>query len=187
MKQGQKQTIKKNAVYFMTITVVKWVPVFEVDDNSQIVIDSLRFCIKNKGLNIYAFCLMSNHLHLIASSTEPFKLVNVIRDFKRHTAKTIFSNLSESQDARHQKMAKIFTIEGQNYSQNVKYKFWQTGNHAIELYNPKFTWKKLTYIHNNPVTAGLVEKPVDWNYSSARNYLGMKGVIDDIICVSHPD
>jgi len=186
VKQGVKHTIKKNAVYFMTITVVKWVPVFKSDRNAQIIIDSLKYCIKNKGLNIYAFCLMSNHLHLIANCDEPNDLAEVMRDFKRHTAKTIFSNLSESQDVRHHRMAKVFTIEGQNYSQNVKYKFWQTGNHAIELYNPRFTWKKLTYIHNNPVTAGLAEKPGDWKYSSARNYMGKKGVIDEIICLSHP-
>ncbi|HEX5152617.1 MAG TPA: hypothetical protein VFW07_14300 [Parafilimonas sp.] len=39
-------------------------------------------------------------------------------------------------------------------------------------------WQKLDYIHGNPVKAGFVEKPEDYLYSSARNYYGMKGLID---------
>jgi hypothetical protein len=39
-------------------------------------------------------------------------------------------------------------------------------------------WQKLEYIHQNPVKAGFVEKPEDYLYSSARNYYGIKGLID---------
>ncbi len=38
--------------------------------------------------------------------------------------------------------------------------------------------KKLKYIHNNPVEAGFVEKEEDWLFSSARNYYGLKGLIE---------
>ena len=39
----------------------------------------------------------------------------------------------------------------------------------------------MDYLHNNPVMAGFVEKPEDWLYSSARNYQGMKGIIDVLL------
>ena len=37
---------------------------------------------------------------------------------------------------------------------------------------PRFTWQKIDYIHNNPVKAGIVEYPEEYLYSSAKNYLG---------------
>jgi hypothetical protein len=81
MNQGVKHTIKKNTSYFLTLTVVGWIDVFTRKNHKDAIIESLRYCIANKGLNIYCFCLMTNHLHLISNCNEPFELKDDIRDF----------------------------------------------------------------------------------------------------------
>ena len=100
MNRGVKHTVKKNATYYLTLTVVNWVDVFTRKNHKQAVVDSLRYCIHNKGLNVYAWCLMSNHLHLIANCDEPFQLNDVIRDFKRHTVKKILFQVINEPESR---------------------------------------------------------------------------------------
>ncbi|MBX3164825.1 MAG: hypothetical protein KF900_10110 [Bacteroidetes bacterium] len=69
-------------------------------------------------------------------------------------------------------------LETKDKQGNKNHKFWQEGNHAIELYNEKFVWDKINYIHNNPVEAGYVRKSYEWIYSSASNYYGMESIIE---------
>jgi len=51
----------------------------------------------------------------------------------------------------------------------------------LEISGPDMAWQKLEYIHNNPVKAGIVEKPEDYLYSSARDYNSLKGMLDIIL------
>ena len=51
-----------------------------------------------------------------------------------------------------------------------KRQFWQQHNKPIELWTDKVIQQKIEYIHNNPVQSGFVTEPIDWKYSSARNY-----------------
>jgi hypothetical protein len=74
------------------------------------------------------------------------------------------------QESRKDWMLTIFKEQGTSNSRNRNYQFWRQDNQPKELYAPEFTVQKLNYIHNNPVEAGLVEKPEDYLYSSARNY-----------------
>ena len=63
------------------------------------------------------------------------------------------------------------------------FQLWQQNNHTIELTDDRHCHNTLDYIHENPVLAGIVEKAEDYLYSSARNYFGMKGMIDVILFV----
>jgi putative transposase len=67
-------------------------------------------------------------------------------------------------------MFKIFLEQGEKNSRNKTYQFWRQDNQPQELYSPKFILQKITYIHNNPVEAGIVEKPEHYLYSSAKDY-----------------
>jgi len=184
MQQGIKHTIKKNSSYFLTLTVVGWVDVFTRKNHKDAIIDSLRYCIKNKGLNVYAYCLMTNHLHLIVNCNEPFQLSDVIRDFKRHTVKTIIHQILNEPESRREWLLREFRQAGDQNSRNKTYKFWQTGNHAIELFNEKFVWDKINYIHNNPVEEEFVLKSEEWIYSSASNYYFERGILSEVSCLA---
>jgi len=178
---GHKHTIKTNRSYFLTLTVINWYRVFKIPELSDIVIESLRFCIHHKGLNIYAYCLMPNHLHMVANCNDPFELKDTIRDFKRHTSRTCFNWLQNNPNRIDKSIYNEMLKRGKQDPKNKTIKFWQTGSHAIEVYSPKFTWIKVNYIHKNPVKAGLVEKAENWEFSSARNYMGLDSAIPEVI------
>jgi len=164
----------------MTLTVVDWADVFTRKNHKQVIIDSLRYCIEHKGLNLYAYCLMTNHLHLIANCEEPFQLSDTIRDFKRHSAKTILSQIFNQPESRRENLVAIFKNARKINAKSKNLKFWKTGNHAIELYSEKFLWNKINYIHNNPVEENFVTKPEYWSYSSASNYVEEESILPEV-------
>ena len=75
-------------------------------------------------------------------------------------------------------MLKRFEFAAKSNSRNGNYQFWMHDNRAKELITHKFTAQKLDYIHSNPVRTGLVEKPEDWMYSSARNYMNLPALME---------
>jgi len=70
---------------------------------------------------------------------------------------------------------------GTKNNHNGEFQLWQQDNHPIELFDLKILHQKLDYIHYNPVIVGIVEKPEDYLYSSARDYYGLPGLIDIIL------
>lgn len=82
----------QHAMYFITSTVVDWVDVFTRQRYRDIVIGSMNFCCENRGLKIYGYVIMSNHIHLIVSS-EAGILSDTLRDFKRFTATNIIEEV----------------------------------------------------------------------------------------------
>ena len=90
----------QNAVYFLTFTIVDWVDVFTRKQYKNVITDSLNYCIGNKGLEVFAWCLMSNHLHLVCRSIESFRISDTIRDFKKFTAKSILEKIETEPESR---------------------------------------------------------------------------------------
>ena len=168
-----------NEIHFITFAVVEWVDVFTRSCYSDLVVESLRFCQKHKGLKIYAWVIMSNHLHLIVSATEGANLSDILRDFKKFTAKRIIKAIQENyRESRQKWMLDIFKIEGQKNARNVFNQFWRQTNHPIELRSPRMKYQRLDYLHNNPVKAGIVTSPEYYKYSSAVSYNGKGGLLD---------
>ena len=103
---------------------------------------------------LFGYVIMSNHVHLIIQSKEG-KLSDLIRDFKKFTAKTILEKIQTEPESRRECMLERFIKSTETHSRNTNYQFWQYGNHAEEIYSHKFMWSKLDYIHLNPVLALL--------------------------------
>ena len=113
---------------------------------------------------------MSNHLHLIVSAKNN-DLSDVLRDFKKFTSKQIIAAIENIRhESRRDWMLNIFRVQGEKNSRNKTYQFWLQDNQPQELYSPAFIFQKINYIHNNPVEAGIVEKPEHYLYSSAKDY-----------------
>ena len=146
----------------------------------DIVIDSLRFCQQNKGLEVYAFVVMSNHIHLLIRS-ETGKLSNTIKEIKSFTAKKILEAVNTETESRREWLLNLFEFSAKQHKRNEKYQVWTHENHAEIAYSNRFINSKINYIHENPVRAGIVERAEDYLYSSARNYAGLDGVLDVIV------
>lgn len=168
----------QNSIYYLTMTVVDWIDVFTRKEHKFSLLQSLRFCQKEKGLIINGWCLMSNHLHVIASAKDGFNLSDILRDLKNFTSKYIVAAIHNEIESRRDWMLYRFEFAGK-FKVNVKnYKFWQDGNHAVECFTYEFTKKKLNYMHQNPVRAEIAEEAEHYLFSSARDYGGMKGLLE---------
>jgi len=178
MKQGVKHSIKSDKAYFLTLTVVDWIDVFARKNHRDAIIESLSYCQKEKGLVVFAYVIMTNHIHLMVNTNEPFLLKDTIRDFKKFTAKKILNQIQNEPESRREWMLKLFSDKAASSEKHTNFKFWQEGNHAIELFSEKFVWDKINYIHMNPVRAGFVKEPHEWLYSSAPNYYGFESILD---------
>ena len=175
---GIRNKISPDYVYFITLTIVDWLDIFTRPAYKHIIIDSLNYCIANKGLKVYCWCLMSNHMHMIASTTEGNNLSDVLRDFKKFTSKDLIRTLKEIPESRRDWLLNLFWYAGKNDKKIKYYKVWQEGNDAKEIHSTDFLNQKLEYIHNNPVRAEMVVSPEDYLYSSAKDYSGLKGLVN---------
>ena len=181
---GFKYNITSNEKYFLTITVVDWIDVFTRKELAEIVVDSLKHCQQHKQLNIFAWCLMPSHLHLIASvDSETITLSDVMRDFKKYTSKLIVKTISEIAESRRTWLLMHFAYAGKFDPKIKDYRFWQEGLHPIELTTGKFIEQKLNYVHQNPVEAGIVYRAEDYILSSAAEYAGEHTGILDVIVI----
>ena len=175
---GDRYYIKdQQAVYYLTFTVIDWLDIFTRKSYKYIVTDSLNYCIEKKGLVIYAWVIMSNHLHLIGKAKEGYNLSEIIRDFKKFTAKKILQQIKTMPESRRDWLLDKFELAGKRLQRISKYKFWKDDNHAIELIDNKMIDQKLNYIHENPVRSIIVSESFHYLFSSAVDYSGNKGYV----------
>ena len=143
----------KEGMYYLTFTVKRWYYLFDRHDRWDILLDSLRYCQKYKGLNIYNWVFMLNHIHLIAKSHD---MIGFVRDLKTFTSKELKKNIIVTES----NILKLFEAKG-------RYQFWQKTNMPELIVNEEFYITKAKYIEQNPVRKGYVREPEHWVYSSA--------------------
>jgi len=168
----------QSGAYFVTFSVINWIDVFIRPNYTDILLDSFKFCQKDKGLILYAWCIMPSHVHLIMG-TQKDPMQNILRDFKSFTSRKLKEEIcSYPKESRKKWMLWMMKSAGLNNGNNNDWQFWQQHNHPIELFSSKIIYQKLIYLHFNPVKAGFVERPEYWKYSSAKDYFGEKGLLD---------
>jgi len=156
LKEGY--TIKdQTSAHFITATVVDWIDILSRQIYRDCIIESLSYCVRNKGMILYGYVIMTNHIHLIIQSKDG-ALSDVLRDFKKFTAIRILDLLQNSPESRREWILERLHKAPFSHTRNKNYQVWQAGNHGEEIYSEKFLWSKLDYIHLNPVRSGFVAK-----------------------------
>lgn len=169
-------------IYFVTFAVVEWVDALSRPIYKDILIESFKYCQANKGLILYAYVIMNNHIHIICSAADGHKLSDILRDLKKYTSKKMIAAIENNpQESRRRWMLWIFRSNGASNSNNEVYQFWQQDNHSVCLDNGEKTFQRLNYLHNNPVAEGIVEYPEHYVYSSAKDYGEGKGLLDLVL------
>jgi putative transposase len=143
----------KDKIYFVTFTIHKWYYLFDRHNRFEILENSFVYCQENKGLEIYAFVFMLNHLHFIGKAPD---MVAVIRDMKTYLAKELKKNISNTEP----KILKLFEKDG-------SYHFWIETNFPRLIESEDFLFQKIEYIESNPVRKQYVLRAEDWRWSSA--------------------
>jgi REP element-mobilizing transposase RayT len=164
------QVYNQDGTYFLTCTVVDWVDIFSRKRYRDIVLDSLLFCVREKGLLLYGYVIMTNHIHLLVRSSSG-RLSDTVRDFKKFTSYQILKCVQEEPESCREWLLHRFAWNAAQHKRNEAYQVWTHDNHAIEINSDKFFRQKLDYIHQNPVRAGWVEREEDYIYSSAKAIL----------------
>ncbi|MDQ6471666.1 transposase [Flavobacterium sp. LHD-80] len=180
MSTKYKATTLEEA-YFITITAVGWIDIFTRLNQKNVLIKALQYCQAKKGLEIYAYCIMTNHIHLLCKATNGFILCDVVRDFKKFTSKKIIQTIINEPESRREWMLENFQKACENFKNEQNYKVWQNGYHAEHIYSNKFIKQKINYIHNNPVKDRIVAFPEDYYFSSARNYSGLENDLEVVL------
>ena len=80
-------------LYFISFAVVGWLDVFTRNEYKDLFLESLQFCQKNKGLEVHAWCFMTNHIHLVFRSIKGQKPELLIGDLKRFTSQSIVKSI----------------------------------------------------------------------------------------------
>lgn len=136
-------------------------------------------------MEIYAWCIMTNHVHLIFRSINGQKPELLIGDLKRFTSNQIVKAIIDNpRESRKDWLLEQFQKAASKSSNVNKYQFWRHDNKPIELWSNKVIFEKINYIHNNPVEEGLLNHLEDYVYSSARDYSGEKGILKNVVIIS---
>jgi putative transposase len=168
-----------DGIYFVSFSVVDWMDPFVRAIYKHILIDSIKYCQKEKGLLIHAWCIMPSHVHLIISRKGELKLEDILRDMKKFTAYKILGAIMDNhKESRREWMLEKCANHGKLNPNNSKYQFWQQDNHPVELSTNEMLEQRLDYVHNNPVEEEFVEYAEEYLYSSARDYSDRKGLLD---------
>jgi len=169
----------QSKLYFVSFAVVYWIDVFIRNEYKDILLDSWRYCQKAKGLDLYAWCIMTSHVHMIIG-TQANKMEDILRDMKRHTSEKLREAIAaNSKESRREWMLWMMQRAGQKNSNNKDFQFWQQDNHPVELTTKEMIDQRIDYLHKNPVKAGLVWEPADYKYSSGIDYYKQeKGLIE---------
>lgn len=158
------------ATYFVSFATVYWLDVFIRQEYFAVLAHSVEHCRKAKGMEVFAYCFMPSHVHLVfrSANEDPSGL---LRDFKGFTARKMIKEIEGNpRESRKEWLLWMMERAGSKNGNVTKRQFWQQHNKPIELWSGKVIKQKIDYIHNNPVEQGFVTDPCHWKYSSARNY-----------------
>ena len=170
MSRSRYRIFETEFPYFLTCTIVGWLPVFSRPEAVRIVLDSWRFLSTSERITIYGYVILENHLHLIACAENLSKEVG---DFKSFTARRII-DLLETTNAR--QLLDQLKWHKVHHKMDREYQLWQEGSHPQRIMNDAMMRQKLDYMHHNPVKRGYVDEATHWRYSSARDYAGIEGL-----------
>jgi putative transposase len=167
--------------HFVTFTVIDWIDFFIRNEYKDVFLKAVKHYQKNNGLEVYAYCIMPSHIHLILRSESPHQLGITIKNLKGYTSR-LFHQMLKAEDNNYESRKRwlLWLMEhAGKYNSNTKgFQFWQQHNQPIELWSDEVFFQKMDYIHMNPVKSGFVNPPEDWVYSSAIDQAGRKGFIE---------
>jgi putative transposase len=167
------------APYFITTTTVGWLPLFANPEIAAQIINSLKYLISKGRINLIAYVIMENHVHLVASAKD---ISGEIAKFKSYTARCCIDYYLSTQ---RKSVLTLLSEHKQDHKSGRDFQFWQEGSHPQRIISDDMLQQKIDYIHQNPVKRGYVDLPEHWRYSSAKDYLGQPGLLP--ICLFYED
>ena len=173
-----RSNLTEESFFFVTTTVVDFLKVFSDTKCCDALISNIKHYQKKYNFDILAYVIMPSlpavafakegHYHQIVQvDTSKGTISDIMRDIKKYSAWDIMEII---ENMKRKDLIRIFEKNAAEYKDRRR-KFWKKRFDDQVIRDQKMFWTKLKYIHNNPVKAGLVARPEDYIYSSARNYI----------------
>lgn len=155
-------------LYFISFATVGWIDVLTRPAYKDIIVESIGYCQAKKGLLLYEWTIMSNHVHLLASAAAGSSLSAILRDLKKFTSGKIHTAINEHPgESRKEWMLALLKEAGEANKHNGTFQLWQQNNQPLQVTRPEEVDRVVEYIRMNPVVEGLVDVPEAYCYSSA--------------------
>jgi putative transposase len=153
MPWGLKHFQQSGQLHFLTFSCYRRRPNFTTPHSRACFESSLERVRQSYGLCLYGYVVMPEHVHLLLNEPERGCLAQMLQSLKQSVARTLALRAADS--------------------------FWQARYYDFNVWSECKFVEKLRYIHRNPVTRGLVERPADWQWNSFRHYLtGADGAVE---------
>ena len=164
-----KRKFFKGNSYFITTSVNKFIKLFKEKKYINILLENINFYRTKYEFKLIAYAIMPDHFHwlIYTDQDNAERISDIMADFKKFTSRKLRKLMEEDKKTQWLNLFKLENCRKKNW----KYKIWQDGYDDLGVYSPKVLKTKIDYIHNNPVRKGLVKRPEDYLYSSARNYI----------------
>ena len=152
----------------LTFSCFRRLPLLSRDRTRQWFVEALEQARHRLQLDLWAYVIMPEHVHVIVWPRQPVYEVRLIR-----TALKVPVQRKALAFLRRQAPEFLERLRDEQPNGAVHYRFWQRGGgYDRNISDPRTLGTMIEYIHNNPVRRGLVGQPTDWPWSSARWYVG---------------
>ena len=156
-----------NQIYFFTSSIVQFQPVLLEDNLKQCILKYWNLYRKKYSIKIHGYVLMPNHFHILFYGEKANHVKSFMQQSLRSSAIAIVTEIQRWPRERKETILKVFLEEA---DQRTNYKVWKEQTRGIPLDSEDMVTQRLNYIHENPLRKGLVHNPLDYLYSSYRNY-----------------
>ena len=170
--EHRKSYMELGSMYFWTATINNWNQLLKDDEYKEIIVGSLRYLSAANKIDVFAFVIMPNHVHLLWRAKVLNGKETPQGSFLKYTAHE-FKKLIKIKSPE---SLTLYAVQKSNKS----YEFWQRDPMATKLYSPEVAYQKMDYTHYNPCTERwkLASDPCDYLYSTARFYMGRSNQFD---------
>jgi len=176
MSRDRYKVHRQNYPHFITLTYTDWLPLNSRTEITDIILNSIRYHQTERGLTLYGWVFMENHIHLILKSPN---LSKTIHSIKSYSAKQILAYLKDK--GCNTTLNSLYWGKTRHKT-SQEFQVWEDGFHPVEIGARETMTTKLKYLHNNPIKRGYVRRAEDWRYSSMGSYLGFTDELLDV-CV----
>jgi REP element-mobilizing transposase RayT len=180
MPSNDKPIVPLDACYFLTLNTVNKIDLFVRPAYKQVIADALNHFVRAQGLNLYAWCLMSSHLHLVLRTKDAAAPAFFERDFKKYTTPALLKTIEMEMDLRRDWMLQRFEEYSRSLRRLEKFNLWQNCSSPLRIdqEQPRLLMDRIIHVHENPVREAIVDQPEAYLFSSARDYVGIRGLVE---------
>jgi REP element-mobilizing transposase RayT len=179
MYSNENPIFPLDACYLLTLNIVDKIDLFVRPAYKQVIADALNHFIRTQSLNLYSWCLMSSHLHLVLRTKDGSAPAYFERDFKKYTTPALLKTIEVEMDLRRDWMLQRFEEYSKSLRRLEKFHLWQNCSSPFRIENgqPRLLMDRIAHVHENPVREGIVDQPESYLFSSARDYAGIRGLV----------